>query len=127
MKRVLPLVSLLTLLASHPDAFAQQAAPATPLDAARTSLAEGRYDEADRLARQAMGAGNRGAAVALDARALASQGKMDAAIALLAANTALAGVDGRRVKVLLGELFIAVGRRADAEPILLTLVDDYNN
>ena len=127
MKRVLPLVSLLTLAIAAPDAFAQQPAPATPLDAARTSLAEGRYDEADKLARQAMGSGSKGAALALDAQALASEGKLDAAIALLDANKSLAGVDGQRVRIVLGELLVRAGRRAEAEPVLMTFVDDYNN
>lgn len=127
MKRLLPVPSLLALLLSQAPASAQPAPAATPLDAARAALAEGRYDDADRLAKQAATGNNRGAGLVLEARALASQGKLDAAIALLDAQKALAGADGRRVRVMLGELLIRAGRRADAEPVLMTLVDDYNN
>lgn len=127
MKRVLPLASLLPLALSAHAAFAQQPAPSTPLDAARAALAEGRYDEADRLARPLASSASKGTALALEAQALAAQGKLDAAIALLDANRSLAGVDGRRVRIVLGELLIRAGRRADAEPVLMTFVDDYNN
>jgi cellulose synthase operon protein C len=126
MKRVLPLVSLPALCLSASTALAQQPAPSTPLDTARTALAEGRYDDADKLARQA-GSASKGAALAIEAQALASQGKLDAAIALLDGNKSLPGVDGRRVRLVLGELLVRAGRRADAEPVLMTLVDDYNN
>src|ERR1700722_5558991 len=84
MKRLLPVTSLLALLFFHAPASAQQPASAS----------------------------SRGATLATDARTLASQGKLDAAIALLDAQKALAGADGRRVRVVLGELLICGGRRA---------------
>jgi tetratricopeptide (TPR) repeat protein len=99
MKRLLPVTSLLALLLCVSPASAQQPP----------------------------GGNSRGATLATDARALASQGKLDAAIAMLDAQKALAGADGRRVRIVLGELLIRAGRRADAEPVLMTLVDDYNN
>ncbi|HEX8791331.1 MAG TPA: hypothetical protein VF765_10315 [Polyangiaceae bacterium] len=61
------------------------------------------------------------------ARALAAQGKVDAAIAMLEPRKSAQGVEGRRTRLALGELLIRAGRRADAEPLLLTLADDYNN
>jgi len=61
MKRLLPVTSLLLpLLLCAPEASAQQPPASTPLDAARAALNEGRYDDADRLAKQAMGGSNRG-------------------------------------------------------------------
>lgn len=61
------------------------------------------------------------------AHALAAQGKVDAAIALLEPRKSAQNVEGRRTRLELGELLIRAGRRADAEALLLTLADDYNN
>ena len=68
-----------------------------------------------------------GKTLATQAQALAGQGKVDAAIALLDPQKTAAGADGRRVRITLAELLIRAGRRADAEPLLLTFADDYNN
>ncbi len=123
----MPLASFAVFTLLTAEAVAQPAPGApTPLDAARTALNEGRYDEADRLARRVSGAG-RGAPLALSAQALAAQGKLDAAIALLDPQKALPGPDGRRVRIVLGELLVRAGRRADADPILRSFADDYNS
>jgi Tfp pilus assembly protein PilF len=104
------------------------AAASSPLDAAAAALGEGRFDEADRLATQAMAAGGqRLVALALKARILAAQGKPDAAIALLEPNKTAQGVGGRRVRLALGELLIGAGRRADAEPLLLEFANEYGS
>jgi Tfp pilus assembly protein PilF len=110
-------------------AFGQPPPAASPLDGARAALAEGRFEEADRLATQAMATGGpaRLVALALRARVLAAQGKIDAAIALLEPQKTAQGVGGRRVRLALGELLIGAGRRADAEPLLLEFANEYSS
>jgi Tfp pilus assembly protein PilF len=96
---------------------------------AHQALDEGRFADADRLATQAMAAGGapRLVALALKARALAAQGKVDPAIALLEPQKAAQGVGGRRVRLELGELLIRAGRRAEAEPILMEFANEYGS
>ncbi len=65
-------------------------------------------------------------AVARRAETLASTGKVDEGIKLLAPHKDAAGVGGRRVRLELGELLIRAGHRADAEPVLLEFADEYN-
>jgi tetratricopeptide (TPR) repeat protein len=104
--------------------------PAALLELARVMLEQGRFTDADRYAAQAATSGARGLnLVALTVRAeiLAAQGKVDDALALLEPNKDGAGVGGRRVRLLLGELLIRSGRRSDAEPILLRFADEYGN
>jgi tetratricopeptide (TPR) repeat protein len=126
MKRSACLASLVVLLGAA-DAFAQAPPPVSaPLDAGRTALEEGRFADAERLARQAAGT-NRIAASTLQARVLAAQGQVDAAIALLDPSKGATGVDGRHLRITLAELLLRAGRRADAEPVLMTFADDYNN
>jgi tetratricopeptide (TPR) repeat protein len=126
MKRLtlLPLFSLLLL-----PAIATAQPAASPLDAAHAALDEGRFADADRLARQAVAAGGaqRLVALALEARVLAAQGKVDAAIALLEPNKTAQGVGGRRVRLELGELLIRAGRRVEAEPVLLEFANEYSS
>jgi len=134
-RALLPLagLSLLSLLAHALPAYAQPAAlaspAATPLDPALQALAEGRFADADRLATQAMAAGGtqRLVALALKARILGSQGKVDAAITLLDPQKSAQGLGGRRVRLGLGELLIRAGRRAEAEPILLEFASEYGS
>jgi tetratricopeptide (TPR) repeat protein len=92
---------------------------------ARVELATGRYPEAAKSAASA--AADRGAraeAVAVQAEALARQGKTAEAVSLLE------GVKGeahaRRARILLGELYIATGRRSNAQEPLMSIIADYN-
>jgi tetratricopeptide (TPR) repeat protein len=130
---LLPFVALCVLPATTVHAQAQPAAPpspaATPLGAAAEALAGGRFSDADRLATQAMAAGGpqRLVALALKARVLAAQGKVDAGIALLDPQKTAQGVGGRRVRLELGELLIRAGRRAEAEPVLLEFASEYGS
>src|SRR5580693_5709389 len=134
MKRALALLPLLVGLGLLPaPAQAQPLAapppPSSPVDVARQALDEGRFGDADRLATQAMAAGGaqRLVALALKARTLAAQGKVDAAIALLDPQKTAQGVGGRRVRLELGELLIRAGRRAEAEPILMEFANEYGS
>ncbi len=135
MKRALALLPLLVGLGLLPaPAHAQPpaaplAAPSSPIDAARQALDEGRFADADRLATQAMAAGGaqRLVALALRARVLAAQGKVDPAIALLDPQKTAQGVGGRRVRLELGELLIRAGRRAEAEPVLMEFANEYGS
>jgi cellulose synthase operon protein C len=133
MKRVLALLPLVGLALVPVPARAQQppAPPpaASPVDVARQALDEGRFSDADRLATQAMAAGGtqRLVALALKARVMAAQGKVDPAIALLDPQKAAQGVGGRRVRLELGELLIRAGRRAEAEPILMEFANEYGS
>src|SRR5579859_6238615 len=61
------------------------------------------------------------------AGALAAQGKVDAAIALLQPGKTAPGVAGRRTRLALGELLIRAGRRAEAEPLLLEFAKEYSS
>jgi tetratricopeptide (TPR) repeat protein len=98
------------------------------LTLARISLEQGRFAEADRYATQAASAGaDRLSTIALRARTLAAQGKVDEAIKLLEPNKAGQGAGGRRVRLALGELLIRAGRRSDAEPVLLEFASEYGN
>ncbi|HYP86703.1 MAG TPA: tetratricopeptide repeat protein, partial [Polyangiaceae bacterium] len=87
-------------------------------------LTTGRYPEALGLAKQARASGgDRQAVVLAEARALRASGENAAAMSALRAAAAPLGAEQR---LLLGELLIEAGRRAEAEPILLTLIEDYN-
>ena len=67
------------------------------------------------------------AALALEGQILAAQGKVDAAIGLLAPEKNAQGVGGRRVRLVLGELLLRAGRRAEAEPVLLEFANEYGS
>jgi Tfp pilus assembly protein PilF len=102
--------------------------PAALLGLARARFEQGRFAEADKLAQQAAaGADVRLAATALRGEVLAAQGKVDEAIKLLMPGKDGPGVGGRRLRLVLGELLIRAGRRADAEPILLKFADEYGS
>lgn len=88
-------------------------------------LTTGRYPEAIERAKQAVVAGADPQAGALaQARALRAEGEVDAALGLLRAFP-LASAQPE-LRLLLGELLLEVGKRKDAEPVLLTLIEDYN-
>lgn len=127
MKRALVLSSLLLLALRAPPAAAQTPSPAA--DPVRAAMDEGRYADAEKLAKQAAAAGGDAglSGLAMQARAMAAQGKVDPAIALLDPKKTATGTGGRKVRVELGELLIRAGRRADADPVLRSLADDYNN
>jgi tetratricopeptide (TPR) repeat protein len=95
----------------------------------RVMLAQGRFVDADKQASAAGALGGQQKFVALSVRAeiLAAQGKVDDAIKLLDPQKDAPDLGGRRVRLVLGELLIRAGRRADAEPILLKFADDWNN
>jgi tetratricopeptide (TPR) repeat protein len=102
--------------------------PAALLGVARIRFEQGRFADADRLAQQAAASvDQRLAATALRGEILAAQGKVDEAIKVLSPSKDGAGVGGRRVRLVLGQLLIRAGRRADAEPVLLKFADEYGS
>ncbi|HEY1692109.1 MAG TPA: hypothetical protein VGG39_08095 [Polyangiaceae bacterium] len=135
MKRALFLLPLLAFALSSQRADAQPARPApptpaaTPLDQARQALDEGRFADAERLARQASAGGGpqKLVALAFEAKVLAAQGKVEPAIAMLEPQKAAQGLGGRRVRIELGELLVQAGRRADAEPVLMEFANEYGS
>ena len=88
---------------------------------------QGRLPEAERTVSLAAssGAALRLEANALHAEILASRGKVEDAIKLLEPNKDAPGVGGRRTRLVLGDLLIRTGRRADATPVLLKFADEY--
>lgn len=98
--------------------------------AARLALSElawmtGRYPEALQHARAAASAGADRQLVALaEARALRASGEVEGALAKLRAVPV--GGAAPECRLLLGELLLEIGKRAEAEPVLLTLIEDYN-
>ncbi|MFO0756896.1 MAG: tetratricopeptide repeat protein [Byssovorax sp.] len=94
---------------------------------AKLELYTGRFDDADKTARAAAALGK---ATKLDAWAirgevLAAQGKVAEAITLL--REVEPEDDARAARLLLGELLIQSGKRAEARPVLMTLIEDYNS
>jgi len=109
----------LALFAFAPALFA---APGDDIGRARTLVEHGQYDEADALLK---GKGNE--AILLRAEILRAKGKMEEAIRLLETRKAATGAEGRRVRLLLGDLLISVGRRKDAEEPLMKIIEEYND
>lgn len=88
-------------------------------------LTTGRYGDAIERAKQAAAAGADAEAVALaQARALRALGEVTGALELLRGRPA--GSAGPEVRLLTGELLLELGRRKDAEPLLMSLIEDYN-
>lgn len=88
-------------------------------------LTTGRYPEAIERARLALAAGADPELGALaQARALRASGEVEAALSLLAAVPQASA--GAELRLLFGELLLEVGKRQQAEPLLLSLVEDYN-
>jgi tetratricopeptide (TPR) repeat protein len=100
--------------------------PKAQLELARLQLLTGRFADAIATARSAAGHGKeaRSEAAAIRGEALAQQGKTAEAIAALKEVEQEDGA--RRARLLLGELLIRSGKRADAKIPLLTLIEDYN-
>jgi cytochrome c-type biogenesis protein CcmH/NrfG len=85
----------------------------------------GRYPEAIERAKLAGAAGADAQSVALArASALAVSGEVDAALATLREVTAKPV--RAELRLLQGELLLELGKRAAAEPVLLTIIEDYN-
>jgi cellulose synthase operon protein C len=88
-------------------------------------LTTGRYSDAIERAKQASAAGaDAEASVLAQARALRASGEVTAALELLRARPAPSA--GPEVRLLLGELLLELGKRKEAEPVLLSLIEDYN-
>jgi tetratricopeptide (TPR) repeat protein len=101
---------------------------AARLALARAAFEQGRYSEAEQQLSDVLREPVlRLPAIALEARVWAAQGKIDAAIKALDTFKDASGAAGRRIRLELGELLVRAGRRADAEPVLLQFMDDYNN
>jgi len=100
---------------------------------AKAALAEllvtrGKYEDADRLAATVGGsAAAKATATLVRARALAAVGKRADAARLLEGQKGSAGVEGRRIRLMLGELLLQLGKHAEAEPVLMTLIADFNS
>lgn len=87
-------------------------------------LTTGRYAEAIERAQAAGVAGADAQLVARsEANALRASGEVEAALARL---RAVPGAAAAETRLLVAELLLELGKRAEAEPILLTIVEDYN-
>jgi tetratricopeptide (TPR) repeat protein len=96
------------------------------LGLAHVQLATGRYLAAEQTASQALKAGAQAVlAHTLRGEALYAVGKLDAA--QRAFEQAATAPMAHRARVLLGRLLLERGRRREAEPHLLAVVDAYNN
>ncbi len=102
--------------------------PAADLARAHLLFEQGKLADADAAAQRAQTSQpHRLLAIALRARILASQGKSLDAIRLLDPHKDAPGTAGRRVRLALGELLIASGKRSDAEPVLMKFAEEYND
>ena len=89
-------------------------------------LTTGRYEEAIDRAKLARAAGaDTQACTVAQANALRAGGEVEAALA--AVRTIAAPDAGPELRLLLGELLLETGKRKEAEPVLLTLIEDYNS
>ena len=100
--------------------------PRARLGLAEVQLITGRYALAEATAADTVGAPP---VVALElirirGEALRRQGKLKDAETLLAA--AASDPAARRVRLLLGEVLLDQGRKQEADPVLMTLIDEYN-
>jgi tetratricopeptide (TPR) repeat protein len=110
-------------------AFRSALAPAAArarLGLAKVLLATGRAALAEGMAADTVGATP---ALALDltvvrGQAFRREGKIAEAEAVL--GNAAGDPEARGVRLLLGEVLLEQGRRADAEPVLMTLIEQYN-
>jgi tetratricopeptide (TPR) repeat protein len=96
---------------------------------ARAMLEQGRFADAARLAQQAasLGGAQRLASLALQGEILSAQGRVDEAIRLLEPSKNAPGAGARRVRLVLGSLYIRAGRRIDAEPVLMEFANEYGS
>lgn len=109
----------LAILAFAPSIVA---APGDDIARARNLFEHGKFEEAEEIAK-AKGVD----AIPLRAEILRAKGKPDEAVRLLETRKSASGVEGRRVRLLLGELLIATGRRKDAEEPLMKIIEEYND
>jgi tetratricopeptide (TPR) repeat protein len=100
--------------------------PAARLGLARVLLATGRYALADTVAADVAGAPPAVVRELLGVRgeALRRRGQLTEVEKLLA--SAAADPDALRLRLLLGEVLLESGRRSDAEPVLMALIEHYN-
>ena len=94
---------------------------------ARVALATGRYAEAIKRADEAARAdkAQKSNAALAKAKALAAQGKVDEAVRVC--EEAKTAPEARRVRLFLGELKLRQGKRADAEPELMSIIRDFQS
>jgi tetratricopeptide (TPR) repeat protein len=94
---------------------------------AEVLLATGRYADAENTAKAAAEHDPKLAlrATLIQAQSLRRRGALDRAEALLAAREG--DPEARALRLLLGEILLESGRRKDATPRLMTLVEDYND
>ena len=92
----------------------------------RVLLVTGRYAEAATLSSESAGAPPKIALELIELRgeALRRLGRRDEALSLL--TNAAGDPDARRIRLLLGEMLLEEGRQKDAEPVLMTLIEQYN-
>ena len=93
----------------------------------RLALVRGEYEKAEKLALPlARGTGpTTWKAARLVARSLAARGKIHQAVRSL--EKFQGQPEARRVRLLLGELLLRMGRKDAATPVLMTLIQDYND
>ena len=102
--------------------------PTAQLALARIMLEQGRFADADHYAQQAQADRAQSLyALALRGRILFAQGKSPDAIALLEPQKDAPDHGGMRVRLALAEIYIASGRRSDAEPLLQKFSDDWDS
>jgi tetratricopeptide (TPR) repeat protein len=95
---------------------------------AELAFVRGNYPEAERLAGQVGGsAAAKAKATLVRAKVLEATGRRGDGIRLLEAQKGAPGAEGRKIRLLLGELLLAKGKRNDAEPVLMTIIGDYNS
>jgi tetratricopeptide (TPR) repeat protein len=105
---------------------ARPLAPPSSLDQAQALIARGRYTEAVELLRASSKAGgDRLRAACLEAEAERRAGNLAQAERTL--RTVVADPNARDARLMLGEVLLELGRRADAKEPLLTLIADYND
>lgn len=108
-------------------AISGSARPDALAELARIEALQGKFTEAEAACAQLAAAGRAAEAAAIRADILFHTGKREDAIKLLEANKSATGRGGQEVRVLLGELLIATGKRADADTPLMSIPNDYRN
>jgi tetratricopeptide (TPR) repeat protein len=102
--------------------------PEALLALGRAYLEQGRFAQAEECATRASQADRyRVAAIALRAEVMTRTGRLDEASRLLRSSLGAPGTEGRRVRLLLGELLIRTGHRADADALLMKFADEYGS
>jgi len=94
---------------------------------ARIMFEQGRFADAEKYAKQAEGTAKKLEALAVRAQVMAATGRGADAIKLLDPQKDAAGIGGRRVRLVLGELLINTGKRTDGEAVLGKFADEYGD